>query len=79
MNTLSYYKGEEQEIKKGEKYYLGQLLDGNGDLENLIWNGHNASSYAYIKDTIQALAKSLNIPENKIRTITETEYEENAD
>lgn len=39
----------------------------------------NGNTYAYIKDTIQALAKSLNIPENKIRTITETEYEENAD
>ena len=44
MNILSYYRGEAREIKKGEKYYLGQLWDGNGDLENLIWNSHNASS-----------------------------------
>lgn len=36
MKTLSYVHGKEEEIKVGEKYYFGQLWDGNGDGEELL-------------------------------------------
>lgn len=36
METLSYYIGKEREIKIGEDYYLGQLWDGSGDIEDII-------------------------------------------
>ena len=36
METLSYYIGKEREIEIGEEYYLGQLWDGSGDVEDII-------------------------------------------
>lgn len=36
METLSYLRGREREIEIGEEYYLGQLLDGSGDAEDII-------------------------------------------
>lgn len=36
MKTLSFDKGFEEEITIGEKYYFGQLWDGNGDANNLL-------------------------------------------
>lgn len=39
MNTLSYIRGSEEELKVGGKYYFGQLCDGNGDVEELLESG----------------------------------------
>ena len=39
MKTLSYVNAVEEEIKVGEKYYFGQLWDGNGDGEELLESG----------------------------------------
>lgn len=36
METLSYLRGREREIEIGEEYYLGQLWDGSGDVEDII-------------------------------------------
>lgn len=36
METLSYLRGKEREIEIGEEYYLGQLWDGSGDVEDII-------------------------------------------
>lgn len=36
METLSYLGGKEGKIKVGEKYYLGELWDGSGDIEDII-------------------------------------------
>lgn len=36
MKTLSYYRRQHREIVKGEDYYLGELWDGNGDLESVL-------------------------------------------
>lgn len=36
METLSYLRGREREIEIGEEYYLGQLWDGGGDVEDII-------------------------------------------
>lgn len=35
MNTLSYYRRKQREIVKGEDYYLGELWDGNGDVDSI--------------------------------------------
>lgn len=40
MKTLSYVLGEEREIEIGQKYYFGQLWDGeNGDANELLESG----------------------------------------
>ena len=39
MKTLSYVLGEEREIEIGQKYYFGQLWDGEGDGEELLESG----------------------------------------
>lgn len=39
MQTLSYVRGNIEEIEIGEKYYFGQLWDGNGDGEELLASG----------------------------------------
>lgn len=39
MKTFSYVKGTIEEIKVGEIYYFGQLVDGDGDLEELLESG----------------------------------------
>lgn len=39
MNTLSYIRGSEEEIKVGGEYYFGQLWNGNGDVEELLESG----------------------------------------
>lgn len=39
METLSYIKGYEEEIKAGESYFFGQLWDGSGDGEELLESG----------------------------------------
>ena len=36
METLSYLRGKEREIEIGEEYYLGQLWDRSGDVEDII-------------------------------------------
>lgn len=36
MRTVSYLMGKEREIEIGEEYYLGQLWDGSGDIEDII-------------------------------------------
>lgn len=36
MKTLSYYRRSEREIVVGNDYYLGELWDGSGDLENIL-------------------------------------------
>lgn len=40
MKTLSYVLGREREIEIGQKYYFGQLWDGeNGDASELLESG----------------------------------------
>ena len=40
MKTLSCVLGEEREIEIGQKYYFGQLWDGeNGDANELLESG----------------------------------------
>ena len=40
MRTLSYVLGQEREIKIGQKYYFGQLWDGqDGDADELLESG----------------------------------------
>lgn len=39
MNTLSYIRGSEEEIKVGGEYYFGQFWNGNGDVEELLESG----------------------------------------
>lgn len=39
METLSYYKGYEEEIKVGESYFFGQMWDGSGDGDELLESG----------------------------------------
>ena len=39
MKTLSYVRGQIEEIKVGKSYYFGQLVDGDGDLEELLESG----------------------------------------
>lgn len=39
MKTLSYVRGTQEEIRKGETYYFGQLWDGNGDGQELLGSG----------------------------------------
>ena len=40
MKTLSYILGTEREIEIGQKYYFGQLWDGeNGDASELLESG----------------------------------------
>lgn len=36
MKTLSYYRRAEREIVIGNDYYLGELWDGSGELENIL-------------------------------------------
>lgn len=36
MKTLSYYRRAEREIVVGNDYYLGELWDGSGELEDVI-------------------------------------------
>lgn len=36
MKTLSYYRRQEREIVVGNEYYLGELWDGSGYLENIL-------------------------------------------
>ena len=36
MKTLSYIHGKRREIIKGESYYLGELWDGNGEVDNIL-------------------------------------------
>lgn len=36
MKTLSYIHGNQREIVKGESYYFGELLDGSGDVDNIL-------------------------------------------
>jgi hypothetical protein len=36
MKTLSYIKGKQREIVKGEDYYLGELWDGNGEVDSIL-------------------------------------------
>lgn len=37
--TFSYVGCVDEEIKKGETYYFGQLVDGEGDIEQLLEDG----------------------------------------
>lgn len=37
--TLSYVRGDENEIQIGESYYFGQLWDGSGDGDELLGSG----------------------------------------
>lgn len=40
MKTLSYISGKSEEIKIGQKYYFGQLWDGqDGDADELLESG----------------------------------------
>lgn len=40
MKTLNYIYGGEEEIKLGEKYYFGQLWDGeDGNAEEILESG----------------------------------------
>lgn len=36
MKTLTYYRRAGREIVVGNDYYLGELWDGNGDLESIF-------------------------------------------
>lgn len=37
--TFSYVGCVEEEIQVGEEYYFGQLVDGEGDVEQLLEDG----------------------------------------
>lgn len=39
MKTFSYVRGTIEEIKVGEIYYFGQLVNGDEDLEELLEDG----------------------------------------
>lgn len=43
MKTFSYLMGREREIEIGEDYYLGQLWDGSGDIEDIIEGNREGS------------------------------------
>lgn len=71
MKTLSYILGQEKEIKIGEKYYFGELWDGEGDIEELLESGavspdnENVVSFEIIKlspdEPIKTLVKVSDI------------------
>lgn len=39
MKTFSYIKGTIEKIKIGKSYYYGQLVNGDGDLDELLQSG----------------------------------------
>ena len=65
MKTLSYVHATEEEIKVGEKYYFGQLWDGNGDGEELLESGsispdnENVIDFKVIEKNTEDILESL--------------------
>lgn len=63
MKTLSYYRRQQREIVKGESYYLGELWDGNGDVdyildgkgEGVIWVDSDDDSASFVDFKYNAL------------------------
>lgn len=59
MKTLSYIHGKQCEIVKYESYYLGELWDGMGDVDNILdeesegvawlYNDDGSSGFVYFK------------------------------
>lgn len=37
MKALSYIRGKQREIVKGDRYYLGELWVGNGDADSILY------------------------------------------
>lgn len=64
MMTLSYVLGNIEEIKIGQKYYFGQLWDGEGDGEELMESGaispDNESTVAFeVAEKAEDLAQTV--------------------
>lgn len=45
MKTLSYYRRKQREIVKGEAYYLGELWDGNGDVDSILFEDRKGAAW----------------------------------
>lgn len=55
MKTLSYYRRSAREIVVGNDYYLGELWDGSGYLENILDEKGKGSVCVDVNDDLPVL------------------------
>lgn len=67
MKTLSYYRRQQREIVKGNDYYLGELWDGNGEVDNILCE--DGKGAAWVLNTVDDIPLFVSFVYNALNPV----------